>query len=63
MTADDMVKLSELLDAKLKPFSEKVESHDRDIRAVKAVIGFLAIVGGMILVIAGGIQGWMSLVK
>jgi hypothetical protein len=60
MTADDMLTLSKLLDEKLKPMAEKVDAHDRDIRAFKAVLGALIWLGGAILAVTAVVQGWVS---
>lgn len=39
--------------------NDMVLSHDRDIRAVKAVIGFLVLVGGAVLGVASFISDWI----
>jgi hypothetical protein len=40
--------------------AEKVDAHDRDIRAFKAVLGALIWLGGAILAVTAVVQGWVS---
>lgn len=45
----DEIEASSIIVLTQDDVNQMVLSHDRDIRAVKAVIGFLVVVGGLIL--------------
>lgn len=60
MTTDDFLKLSEMLDDKLSPIIKKVDGHERDIGAFKAVLGAFIWMGGALLAIIAVAQGWFT---
>ena len=58
MTTDDFVALEALLDQKLDEMNRRVQGHDDDIKAFKAIFGAAVWLGGAILAVVVVLQGW-----
>jgi hypothetical protein len=58
MTTDDFACLEALLDKKFADIHARVEAHDDDIKAFKAIFGAAVWLGGAILAIVVVLQGW-----
>ncbi len=58
MTTDDFVALEALLDQKLDEMHKRVQGHDDDIKAFKAIFGAAVWLGGAILAVVVVLQGW-----
>ena len=58
MTTDDFVALEALLDQKLDEMNRRVQGHDDDIKAFKAIFGAAVWLGGAILAVVVVVQGW-----
>ena len=58
MTTDDFVGLETLLDQKLDEMNKRIQSHDDDIKAFKAIFGAAVWLGGAILAVVVVLQGW-----
>lgn len=59
MTADELEILGELFDKKLAALTCKVDKHDRDITAFKAVLGAFVWLGGAILAMFVAVQSYL----